>query len=494
MPSDNKRGLPAIPSIAEIRSGRNLDNLLMRNTTRLLGIFIVVLSLASTARAVEPDVIRRVHEQVASSLVAVKLTVATEIRKFEIIGPGIVVDDTGLVMTSLAMVDPRIPDEQLEEFKIIVPNVDQDDDEVNAVFLGRDERTNLAFMRADADPEKPRTWKPIKFEDVPVEIGQPVLSVGLMPKSGGYRAYVTHATVAAALRGPVPQVLVSGMLAGFHSPVLNEQGQAIGIVSYSQGQPVTLNDQRNDMAAINTPPRMFVPARDFLQSLSDVPTEGQPLRMPYMGVRQMTGLTQDVAEFYGLANQPAVEVGDVVANTPAAVAGLRPGDVIVKINDEPIERGDAPEELPQIVARKLGRMKVGEQIKLSVLRGRAQPLQDIQVTLDERPLRANRAKRFYAEDLGFSIRDVVFDDRYDRRLSDQETGVIVAMIRPQAAAQSARLQNDDLILQLNGENIRDVTHFREMYEAFRKEKPRDAVVMVVQREGRADTIRIEPPQ
>ena len=48
----------------------------------------------------------------------------------------------------------------------------------------------------------------------------------------------------------------------------------------------------------------------------------------------------------------------------------------MKVNGEPLERGDEPEELPGIFRRHMSRKKVGETIKLGVLRAKGEPLQE----------------------------------------------------------------------------------------------------------------------
>jgi len=139
-------------------------------------------------------------------------------------------------------------------------------------------------------------------------------------------------------------------------------------------------------------------------------------------------------------------------------------------------------------------MKVGDEVTLSVLRKKGQPVQDIKVTLAERPPLPNTVKRTFAEDLGFGVRDLTFYDTYARRLPADTKGVAVTVIRPQGAAESGGLTGIDLVTQLNGEPVTDVGDFETKYKAARKAKPKDPVVLVVNRQGRENTVRIEPPQ
>lgn len=441
---------------------------------------------------VTPEQAQKVCADVTPSLVAVQYVWQNELGRRELIGAGIVVGEDGLVMSPLPMFGAQIPDEQMKEFKIIVPRGNDDPDELDAVFQGRDERTNTAFIRT----KEPQKWKALKFEDVQLKIGEPVMSIGMLPKGANYKSYYMEGGVAAVLRGEVPQVLVNGGgLAAMGSPVLNVEGKAIGMVSFSPGQSVLLDDPQNNLPAIVNPPRFFTPAKDFMLSLKDPPTPEKQIVLPWMGIPRATGLNKDVAAFYGLENQPAVQINDLIPDAPAAKGGLKQGDIIVKLNGQPLERGDEPSELWPIFTRNLMRMKPGDTVKLSVLRGeKGTPLQDLDITLGTQPRRSNLAKRFYADDLGFAVRDMVFYDKYNMHLPDDQKGVLVALLRPQAAAQTGGLRNNDLITRLDNEPVTDVDQFHKAYDNLRKEKPKQAIVMEVRRGDREDTVRIEPPQ
>jgi S1-C subfamily serine protease len=455
---------------------------------------LVALLLGSLARAdVAPQTIRDLYAKVSPSLVAVQFTWESEAGRRELVGAGVVISEDGLVMAPIALTDLRIPDAQMKEFKIIIPRNDADDEEIDAVFVGRDERNNLTFVK----PKEARKFPAIKFEDVPLGIGDPIISIGLLPKAAGYRTYFLESAVSAMLRGEFRQVLCANGLTTPGSPVFNAKGQAVGFVNVFFVDPaVLLNnpESRSALGTVASPPRVFIPSKDFLSSLSDLPTPGEPLKMPWTGIAQLTGLKKEVADFYGLTNQPAVQIGDIVPGTPAEKAGLKQGQIIVKMNGQPLERGDEPDELPQILRRHIFRMKVGSVVTFTVLTKKDQPTKEVKVTLEEQPPRSTIAKRYYAEDLGFSVREMVFMDAYSRKLPQDTKGVIVSFTKQQSAAASAKLALGDLITEFNREPVKDLEDFKTKYQAFRKEKPNEAVVLVVTREGRSDTVRIEPPQ
>jgi hypothetical protein len=236
-------------------------------------------------------------------------------------------------------------------------------------------------------------------------------SIGLLPKNGGYKSYLTRGTVSANLRGEIPQVLVvGGGLAGIGAPVFNADGKAIGFVNTQPEHSPFLNgDFRTSLVPLLSPPLFFVPTYDLTQSLKSPPKVGEQMKLPWLGVPQqaMAGLNKDVAESVGLKDQPAVELGDILKNSPAEKAGLKAGDIVVKLNGQALERGDEPEELPSIFSRKIRRMNVGDEVTLSVLDAKDKPLREVKVKLEERPRGANLAERYYAEDLGFGVREIV---------------------------------------------------------------------------------------
>lgn len=460
---------------------------------------------AATAPAATPDGnrLRGLYDRVTPSLVAVQYTWAYEFGRMEFVTPGVVVRDDGLIMIPLAAVGTGLPDEQLVDFKLILPGADRDSEELDAAFQGRDERTGLAFVKPKASSE--RTWTPVKFAESPAPaVGDTVASVGLLPKDAGYRPLLGVAVVSAALRGEVPAYAVTGGgLASVGAPVFGPAGDAaIGYVNLHQGQQPFLHtstpNPRNQVTALTpvvNPPVLFIPASEVLLSLASPPTPEQPLVLPWIGTPQLTGLEQEVAEAFGLKDQPAIEIGDVIPNSPADRAGLKVGQKIIKLNGQPLERGDQPEELPDIFSRTIRRMPIGSEVKLTVMTTKDEPTQEVTVKLEPRPKRQNELRRSWAEDLGFSTRDLVFEDTYVRKQPEDFKGVVVSLVKREGAAAAAGLETGDVITSLNGRAVADLEGFEAAYRALRKEKPSEPIVLVVLKpDSTTKTVKIEPPR
>lgn len=440
---------------------------------------------AGTAAA---NPVRELYEKVSPSFVVVQYVWANEARRQEITAVGLVVGEGGIVATPLITFSPAIPDEQMTDFKIVIPRVDTDHEELDAVFMGRDERNQLAFLKL----KQPKDLPVIRFVDRPIEVGDTVLSVGMLPKDSGYKTYIHLASVAARLRGETTAFMASGPLANVGGAVFNPAGEAIGFVIPQGEAPFFLFDPRLGQQGPNT--RFFVPSFEILPAFSNLPTPGVQPSLPFTGIFGLSGLSKDLSDVFGLVGTPAVEIGDVIPDSPAARAGLEKGMIITGFDGKPLTRGDQPEELGMILNRQILRRNVGDTIRFTVIRKRGDIPVEVPLTLAERPAQPNTAKRFFAEDLGYTVRDAVFVDLYRQKLPTTTTGVVVDFIKQNSQAAAARLERGDLVTQMNGLPVTDVAAFRAAYENFRRERPREAIVLLIQRPNGTQTIRIEPPQ
>ena len=318
----------------------------------------LVLMLAAPLRAenaVSPALAQKLYDEVTPSLVAVQFTWEYEFGKGDFVEAGVIVSEDGLILCPGAELIPRLPASQLRDFKVIVPRIDKDNEELEAELVGPDKRSDGVFVRV----KDKRKWKPVKFDDVPTKIGEPVVSIGLMSREAGYRSYLSSAIVGAHSRGETPTVLATGgALAAVGGPVFNTSGKAVGWVNYYSGTHFLLHttfsrrgtpEQIAPLDAVMNPPVLFVPTSFILPSLNDPPKAGEPQKLPWLGMPNLTGMDKDVAAAYGLEDQPAIEIGDIAINSPAEKAGLKVGMKIVKMNDKPLERGDMPDELPAIL-------------------------------------------------------------------------------------------------------------------------------------------------
>src|SRR4051812_5240080 len=195
-------------------------------------------SRVQSGAMITPEYARQIYEQVTPSLVAVQFTWEYEYGKADFVEPGVVVSEDGLILVPGGELLPRIPLSQLKDFKIIIPRLDKDNDELEGELVGVDGRADVCFARA----KEKRAWKPVQFENVAVREGEPLVSVGLVSRDAGYRSFLNEAIVGAHSRGEMPMIVATGGgLAGVGAPVFNSAGQAVGWVNHYLGQQFLLH-------------------------------------------------------------------------------------------------------------------------------------------------------------------------------------------------------------------------------------------------------------
>jgi serine protease Do len=210
---------------------------------------------------------------------------------------------------------------------------------------------------------------------------------------------------------------------------------------------------------------------------------------------EQTGLSRNDAEVFDLVNTPAIQINDIFPDSPAEKAGLKKKDIIIGFEGKPLERGDQPEELPSILRHKLTQHKPGDVVTFTVMSGKGQPPHDVKVTLEPQPKPQYLAQRYWSEDIGFGVREMVLLDRYGLKLKkDEKNGVLVTVLKEGGSAGSAGLRPEDMITQINGQPVTSLDGFKSAYEDFRKNHEHEAIVLVVHRVSGDETIRIEPPQ
>ena len=160
----------------------------------------------------------------------------------------------------------------MKDFKIIIPSDTDDDTEIDATLQGRDERTNLAFIKANAAAE----MEDRQFAS-PGEDRRPVYSAGLLPKGcGGIQDVRNRRRSLAHLRGPSPAGAGRTALSPDPGGVCLDSGeQTIGWLLWPLVLPrpsSTIPKTPNDIPAVTGAAELYIPTRDFLKSLAN-PTD-----------------------------------------------------------------------------------------------------------------------------------------------------------------------------------------------------------------------------
>jgi serine protease Do len=148
-----------------------------------------------------------------------------------------------------------------------------------------------------------------------------------------------------------------------------------------------------------------------------------------------------------------IVVREVTPDTPAAKAGLKPGDRIVKLDKDDVSDVRA-------FLRTIASKKPGDKLTLGIVRDGKD--QNLAVTVGERPTRTippNPDRRRSAV-LGVEARPMS-PELKDRLKVDTDAGVVVTEVIPDSPAAKAGFKRDDVITAVDGKLVKTSTDLRD---------------------------------
>jgi len=198
-------------------------------------------------------------------------------------------------------------------------------------------------------------------------------------------------------------------------------------------------------------------------------------------------ITRDLAELMGMAGTTGFRVTHVYRDSTAEKAGVQVGDLILAVDGTKMtaNRQEDGEDLATFIRQ----YSVGTSAELQ-LRRDTEELK-VPVELVRAPKLAREMKRFRDDVFEFTVRDITFFDISSERWKQDQQGVLVEQVRPGGWASLGQLQNGDLLLEINGAAVSDVTVVKETMAKI-AENQADSVVFKVMRGIHTRYIELEP--
>jgi serine protease Do len=186
-------------------------------------------------------------------------------------------------------------------------------------------------------------------------------------------------------------------------------------------------------------------------------------------------LTPDLAKKFGVAEGEGVLVNEVFEKDPAAAAGIKPGDIIVRIDGTVV---DSPNKLSRLI----GALPPGAMSKIEVVR-------DLKYLTLEVPLSERRDAAVLASipqartdvSLGLDVQDLTAGLAEKFKLRESK-GVLITKVEPSSLAHAEGLREGDLIKEVNRVEVASVGEFTS---ALSRARQGDTVLLRVLRENRA---------
>jgi len=349
------------------------------------------------------------------------------------LGSGVIVGADGVVVTNHHVVAGAT------EITVVL----SDRREFEAKLLGTDERSDLAVLKVNAKGEKLPT---LSFGDSDaLEVGDLVLAIG---NPFGFSQSVTSGIVSALSRSKGPNDYGTFI----QTDAAINPGNSGGALVNLSGQLVGINSW------IASPTGSFVgigfaiPSTLVKAVLTSITQTGKVVHA-FLGMSGQA-LTQEIAQSMGMSKPGGILVNQVVKQGPAALAGIKPGDVIVAVNGKPVDD-------PESMRFRLATQPIGSEAHIVYLREGAEKSADIRLLPPpETPPRDTGEIKGRSPLSGAVVANVNPALAEEIGFPTETRGVVILETRPGSAAERYGFQPMDILLGINDQSIGSVADAR----------------------------------
>ncbi len=343
------------------------------------------------------------------------------------LGSGVIVDATrGLILTNNHVI------EGADSVSVTL----SDGRTFDAQPIGSDADTDIAVIRINAtgltalplaDTNALRVGDFVVAVGNPFGLGQTVTSgiVSAVGRSGltgfGYQNFIqTDASINPGNSGGA-LVNLNGQLIGINAASFNPQGSNAGNIGLGFAIPANL-------------------AKEIMRQLM---AYGE-VRRGSLGLDSVD-INPENAKQFNLTNVRGALVSRVYNGSPAAAAGIKPGDVVTQANGQRIDTAESLHNLE-------GLLPVGQPVNLRVLR-------DGQTLAMQATLKA-QAREIDGSELDARLSGAHFSELPERYRQQGVRGVVISKIAKGGRAEKNNLAAGDLVLGINREGVEDMNAFR----------------------------------
>ena len=360
-------------------------------------------------------------------------------------GSGFIIDASGIILTNNHVVNGA------DEVKVRLA----DGREFIAKDIKTDPRTDVAIVRIEASG-----LKALRLGDShATQVGDWVLAIG---SPFGLDMSVTAGIISAkgrsnriTARADFLQTDAAINPGNSGGPLLNMRGEVIGI-----NTAIATESGGYDGIGFAIPTHIAGWVSQKLIANGEV-------KRGYLGT-EIKPVDADAARQFNLKVREGALVKSVLPGSPAEKAGLEPGDLILKLNDQPIND-------PTALQATVEQLTIGKSYPLIISRGGKQ--QSLNVTVTEMPKNLSVASHDEEDrspgnskfdKLGLDVRPLTRDLAKQFGLSGSSGGLIISGVEEGSVAQAAGLKSGDLIEKAGGQPVTTVEDYEKARDQFSK--------------------------
>lgn len=357
-------------------------------------------------------------------------------------GSGFIISKDGFILTNNHVV------EEADTIKVIL----SDNREFEAKVVGTDPQTDVALLKI----EDPKNLPVLPLGDSSkLEEGEWVIAIG---NPFGLSQSITVGVVSATGRSSVgiseyedfiqtDAAINPGNSGG---PLINGHGEVVGINT-------ALFSRTGGYMGIG-----FAIPINMAKSIEDQLQQKGKVVRGWLGV-VIQNVDKDLAESFGLKEAKGVLVSEVQENSPASAAGIKQGDIIMKLND--VQLTDVSD-----LRNRVAMLEPGSTAMVHVIReGREKK---VQVTVAEQPSGFSSTEKPMnhknpMEKYGLTLQELTPElaEKFDYQ---QGSGLIIADVKPGSPADAASLKPGYLVEEVDKVKIRNLNDLKKAMEQAQK--------------------------
>ncbi len=390
-------------------------------------------------------------------------------RRGTSLGSGFIVDGEGYILTNNHVIQGA------EDITVIL----RDDTQLKAKLIGSDSRVDVALLKVEPPGKKP--LPAVKFGDSDkVRVGDWVIAIG---NPFGLGHSVTAGIISA--RG---RALSDSLDDYLQTDAAINKGNSGGPLFNAAGEVVGVNTAIYSPSGTNAGLAFSIPS-NLVRQIADQLREYGRVRRGWVGVSYQS-VTDDIADSFGLDKTRGVLVANVVADGPAAKAGIKRNDIILSFGGQDV--ADL-RRFPRIVAK----TRVGSTVDVVIWRqGKEQSLK-LRVGEQDEPEKQNASAQgggrkppgepdrpvvSTIEQLGLTLQKVSDQLREKYGLSDNVKGVVITKVAPNSTAAEKQLQAGDVILEVDQKPVTTPQEVTDIVAKLQGQKKR-SVLLFIERQG-----------
>ncbi len=396
-------------------------------------------------------------------------------RPAQSLGSGFIISADGYVVTNNHVVAPGARGATVDTITVTLP----DRTEYEAKLIGTDATSDLAVLKIN--PKQPLPF--VKFGDsTKARVGDWVVAIG--------NPFGIGSTVTAGIISALHRNAGNGADRFIQTDASINQGNSGGPMFDMNGNVIGINSQILSPTGGNVGIGFAIPSEQAMPVINTLKSGGTVER-GYLGI-QISQLSEDMAESLGLPKNNGEFVQGVEPGKGADKAGIKPGDVITKVNGRTV----TPDETLSFIVAGLD---VGTKVPIEIVRDGRRTT--VTAEIGQRPPEdeLNRfAQQGEDEDfsqpddkstqqaaqqlLGLAVTELTPNIARQLGVGQDVKGVVVTAVDPSTDAAAKGLRRGDVVLQANGQPVLSEADLGKAATAART-AGRNAVLIQVLRRG-----------